>query len=407
MLIDDLDRSRTTRSTSPNASSPRCRNRSCSTRSRSRRPRASASRSARRARAPTRCSATPTSRCTPPRPAARTACRVFAHEMHLAAVERLDLEAHLRGAAERGELVVHYQPIYELQYGPHHRVRGARALAAPRAWPARPAVVHPVRRGSRAHRRDRPARAASPRARRRVVESRASARDAAPAISVNVSPRQLLDARPPRPGRGAARPLRPRARPPDPRDHRRRADEGPGRGDGRAPAPERARRAARRRRLRDRLLVARLPPAVPDRPAEDRPLVRERHPHPVGLARSSAAIVQISHTLGLMPIAEGVESAGPGRRADRAAAATSPRASTSAGPLDAAATRDAHRRAAAAPGPSGPVKRSSRRVDSRMVGTRALAAELSHALLDARSSTRRCSRCRSSFRCSGSRAAST
>ena len=43
--------------------------------------------------------------------------RVFAREMHLAAVERLDLEVHLRGAAERGELVMHYQPIYELRTG--------------------------------------------------------------------------------------------------------------------------------------------------------------------------------------------------------------------------------------------------------------------------------------------------
>jgi diguanylate cyclase (GGDEF)-like protein len=43
--------------------------------------------------------------------------RVFAREMHLAAVERLDLEVHLRGAAERGELVMHYQPIYELHTG--------------------------------------------------------------------------------------------------------------------------------------------------------------------------------------------------------------------------------------------------------------------------------------------------
>ncbi|MFN8053642.1 MAG: EAL domain-containing protein [Acidimicrobiales bacterium] len=39
--------------------------------------------------------------------------RVFASEMHTAAVERLEVEAHLRGAAERGEMVVHYQPIYE------------------------------------------------------------------------------------------------------------------------------------------------------------------------------------------------------------------------------------------------------------------------------------------------------
>ncbi len=32
--------------------------------------------------------------------------------MHDAAVERLDVQANLRGASERNELVVHYQPIY-------------------------------------------------------------------------------------------------------------------------------------------------------------------------------------------------------------------------------------------------------------------------------------------------------
>ncbi len=39
--------------------------------------------------------------------------RVFASDMHAAAVERFEVQAHLRGAGERGELVVQYQPIYE------------------------------------------------------------------------------------------------------------------------------------------------------------------------------------------------------------------------------------------------------------------------------------------------------
>jgi diguanylate cyclase (GGDEF)-like protein/PAS domain S-box-containing protein len=48
--------------------------------------------------------------------------RVFAPEMHDAAVERLEVEAHLRGAAMRGELVVHYQPIFEMGSGEIHAV---------------------------------------------------------------------------------------------------------------------------------------------------------------------------------------------------------------------------------------------------------------------------------------------
>jgi len=43
--------------------------------------------------------------------------RTFASEMHEAALARLDLETHLRGAADRGELVIHYQPIFELDTG--------------------------------------------------------------------------------------------------------------------------------------------------------------------------------------------------------------------------------------------------------------------------------------------------
>ena len=43
----------------------------------------------------------------------KSCVREFASEMHDAAVERLAVGADLRGAAERGELVVHYQPIYQ------------------------------------------------------------------------------------------------------------------------------------------------------------------------------------------------------------------------------------------------------------------------------------------------------
>lgn len=38
--------------------------------------------------------------------------RVFLSDMHDVAVERLEVEVHLRGAAERGELVIQYQPIF-------------------------------------------------------------------------------------------------------------------------------------------------------------------------------------------------------------------------------------------------------------------------------------------------------
>lgn len=51
--------------------------------------------------------------------------RTFAPAMHHAALERLEAEAALRGAAERGELVVHYQPIFDLWSG---RIEGFEAL---------------------------------------------------------------------------------------------------------------------------------------------------------------------------------------------------------------------------------------------------------------------------------------
>jgi diguanylate cyclase (GGDEF)-like protein/PAS domain S-box-containing protein len=43
----------------------------------------------------------------------KSCCRVFLSDMHDAAIERFEVEVQLRGAADRGELVVHYQPIFQ------------------------------------------------------------------------------------------------------------------------------------------------------------------------------------------------------------------------------------------------------------------------------------------------------
>jgi diguanylate cyclase (GGDEF)-like protein/PAS domain S-box-containing protein len=52
--------------------------------------------------------------------------RVFSPEMHESAVDRLDLEARIRVAIRRGQFELHYQPIYELQSG---RIPVVEALA--------------------------------------------------------------------------------------------------------------------------------------------------------------------------------------------------------------------------------------------------------------------------------------
>jgi diguanylate cyclase (GGDEF)-like protein/PAS domain S-box-containing protein len=50
---------------------------------------------------------------------------IFQPEMHAAAVERLEIEADLRGALDRGELTLQYQPIVALDTG---RISGVEAL---------------------------------------------------------------------------------------------------------------------------------------------------------------------------------------------------------------------------------------------------------------------------------------
>jgi diguanylate cyclase (GGDEF)-like protein/PAS domain S-box-containing protein len=123
----------------------------------------------------------------------KNCARVFAREMHRAAVERLDFEAHLRGAAERGELVVHYQPIYDLR---NRRVTALEALVRwhhPERGPLAPLAFIPFAEetGLIDEIGQHVLVAACEEARR----WRSDFGSGAPAVSVNVAPRQLLDPR--------------------------------------------------------------------------------------------------------------------------------------------------------------------------------------------------------------------
>jgi predicted signal transduction protein with EAL and GGDEF domain len=123
----------------------------------------------------------------------KNCARVFAREMHRAAVERLDFEAHLRGAAERGELIVHYQPVRELRSG---RITALEALVRwqhPERGPLAPLSFIPFAEetGIIDEIGQHVLVAACEEARR----WKSDLGSAAPAISVNVAPRQLLDPR--------------------------------------------------------------------------------------------------------------------------------------------------------------------------------------------------------------------
>ena len=80
--------------------------------------------------------------------------------MHSEASDRQVLENDLRQALERGEIWVAYQPIVRAAGEEVSRLRGAGALEPPGARPDRPRQVHPAGRGMRDDRQDRPVRAA-------------------------------------------------------------------------------------------------------------------------------------------------------------------------------------------------------------------------------------------------------
>lgn len=124
--------------------------------------------------------------------AGKNCYQVFADEMHLAAVERLDLESRLRGAADRGELVVHYQPIVELGSG---RIVAMEALvrwAHPERGLLGPLAFIPfAEEGGLIEEIGHHVLVTA--VHEAVHWARSVGAETAPAVSVNISPRQLVD----------------------------------------------------------------------------------------------------------------------------------------------------------------------------------------------------------------------
>jgi diguanylate cyclase (GGDEF)-like protein/PAS domain S-box-containing protein len=117
---------------------------------------------------------------------------VFEESMHVAAMDRLELEADLRGAIRRGELTVAYQPIVELSTG---RVLAVEALARwehPKRGPISPVVFIPLAEdtGVIGELGDFVLRTATAQLRAWQDET---GPDTCISMSVNLSPSQLLD----------------------------------------------------------------------------------------------------------------------------------------------------------------------------------------------------------------------
>ncbi len=205
--------------------------------------------------------------------------QLYTPAMNAKAVERLSLESRLRQAIANDELELHFQPFIDLRTA---ELLGAEALVRwrhPELGLIPPMRLHPDRRVVGAHRADRRVGAAHGLRRGAQV-----AREGLPAPQRLGQPLEppVPAGRPRQPG--DPRPRRDRSRPRQarPRDHRVQRDAERGTLDQHPPGPQEAGRSHLDGRLRDRVLVAQLPEALPHRPHQARPVLRARSPERQG-----------------------------------------------------------------------------------------------------------------------------
>ena len=191
----------------------------------------------------------------------------FKPDMNVRAVERQSVEDGLRDAWSEHEFMLHYQPKMDLETGRDHRRRGAHPLASPAPRTRVSGAIHPDRRRVRLHRADRPVGAARSVPPGQILAGLpACGRSASRSTSRGGAARQRVRCRRER----HPQETRPRPALSGARADRNAPDAGPEVHDRRPPGPQGHGRAARARRLRNRLFELELSEAVSDRHLENR-----------------------------------------------------------------------------------------------------------------------------------------